>query len=266
MHSGIMGPFRCPDLDGHRYNVTLYYQFTGYGEVTEVFLMTHNSEVNVILRLAVYRWQRRTNRKVRCIRTDRGKEYAGKFQRFLHRDGIVHRTSTPYTPEQNAAAKRYNRSLLEKTRALLNEHQTTNLLWGDAIKTAAHIRNLMPRTGQHLSPFELLFDKKPSGDHLKIFVCTVHIPRKLRDKTDPVSKKGLFVGYAEFSRAWRVLIWHFNKFVVMKSASVIFAKHLSTSMQSLKGAPTGSNTPDIESDTGDASFYAGLVQLPPEAA
>jgi hypothetical protein len=126
----------------------------------------------------------------------------------------------------------------------------------------------MPRTRQHLSPYELMFDKNPSADHLKVVGCSahVHIPRKLRDKTEPVSKKGLFVGYAEFSRAWRVLIWRSNKYIVIESASVAFAEHLSASLQSLKRPPTDSNTPDIECDTEKTSFNAGLVQLPPEAA
>jgi hypothetical protein len=40
VHIDIMGPFRFPDIGGHRYTGTLYDHFTGYGEV---LLMTHKS-------------------------------------------------------------------------------------------------------------------------------------------------------------------------------------------------------------------------------
>jgi transposase InsO family protein len=107
-----MGPFKCASLGGQKYSVTLYDQFTGYGEV---FLLKKKSETNVVLRHAIYRWQRQTQRKVLCILTDRGKEYEGNFKRFLLREGIVHQRSAAYTPEQNGVAERYNRTLIEKT-------------------------------------------------------------------------------------------------------------------------------------------------------
>jgi hypothetical protein len=48
--------------------------------------------------------------------------------------------------------------------------------------------------------------KKPEVSHLKIFGCPVfvHIPKEKRNKLDPSGKKGIFVGYYEVSKAFRV--------------------------------------------------------------
>jgi hypothetical protein len=50
--------------------------------------------------------------------------------------------------------------------------------------------------------------KKPEVSHLKIFGCPVfvHIPKEKRTKLDPSRKKGIFVGYCEVSKAFRIYI------------------------------------------------------------
>jgi hypothetical protein len=50
--------------------------------------------------------------------------------------------------------------------------------------------------------------KKPEVSHLKIFGCLVfiHIPKEKRNKLDPSGKKGIFVGYCEVSKAFRIYI------------------------------------------------------------
>jgi hypothetical protein len=50
--------------------------------------------------------------------------------------------------------------------------------------------------------------KKPEVIHLKIFVCPifVHILKDKRTKLNPSGRKGIFVGYYEVSKAFRVYI------------------------------------------------------------
>jgi hypothetical protein len=49
---------------------------------------------------------------------------------------------------------------------------------------------------------------KPEVSHLKIFGCPVfiHIPKEKRNKLEPSRKKGIFVGYCEVSKAFRIYI------------------------------------------------------------
>ena len=48
----------------------------------------------------------------------------------------------------------------------------------------------------------------PEVSHLKIFGCPVyvHIPKEKRTKLDPSGKNGIFVGYCEVSKAFRIYI------------------------------------------------------------
>ena len=50
--------------------------------------------------------------------------------------------------------------------------------------------------------------KKPEVSHLKIFGCPVyvHILKERRTTLDPSRKKGIFVGYYEVSKAFRIYI------------------------------------------------------------
>jgi hypothetical protein len=58
------------------------------------------------------------------------------------------------------------------------------------------------------TPEEMFSGKKPEVSHLKIFGCPifVHILKEKRNTLDPSGKKGIFVGYCEVSKAFRVYI------------------------------------------------------------
>jgi transposase InsO family protein len=136
IHNDVMGPFKCKGSGGHVYSCSVYDQYTCYGEM---LLLTAKSEVNINPRYTMYRWQRQTGLKVKCIRTDKGKEYEGSLQRFLRREGIIHRRSAGYTLDQNGVAERYNRTVIEKVRAMLNEFKLPTFFWGEAMGTASNL-------------------------------------------------------------------------------------------------------------------------------
>jgi transposase InsO family protein len=55
------------------------------------------------------------------LRTDNGGEFYGnEFEEFCKKCGIARQNTTPYTPQQNGVAKRMNKTLMEKTRSMLN--------------------------------------------------------------------------------------------------------------------------------------------------
>jgi hypothetical protein len=58
------------------------------------------------------------------------------------------------------------------------------------------------------APEEMFIRKKPEAIHLKIFGCPVfiHIPKEKRNKLEPSRKKGIFVGYCEVSKAFKIYI------------------------------------------------------------
>ena len=51
-------------------------------------------------------------------------------------------------------------------------------------------------------------DEKTEVSHLNIFGCLVyiHIPKEKISKLDPLGNKGLFVGYSDHSKSYRIYI------------------------------------------------------------
>ena len=73
---------------------------------------------------------------------------------------------------------------------------------------------------------EVFFGKKLEVIHLRRFGCLVyiHIPKEKRTKLDPFGKKGIFVGYYEGSKAYRIYFLGFKKIDI--SRDVTFDKDL----------------------------------------
>ena len=95
----------------------------------------------------------------------------------------------PGTPQQNGVAKRRNRTLLDMVRCMLAHSLLPDFLWGDALRTAVYILNQVPSKSVPKTPYELIYGKKPSLRHFRIWGCKAevrpYIPltRKLDSKT-----------------------------------------------------------------------------------
>ena len=63
--------------------------------------------------------------------------------------------------------------------------------------------------------------KKPDVSHLKIFGCPVyvHIPKEKRTKLDPSGKKGIFVGYCEVFKSFRIYISGFHHIEISRDVT-----------------------------------------------
>jgi hypothetical protein len=75
--------------------------------------------------------------------------------------------------------------------------------------TVVYVQNRLPHSALGLkTPEEMFTGKKLEVSHLKIFGCPVfiHIPKEKRNKLEPSRKKGIFVGYYEVSKAFRIYI------------------------------------------------------------
>jgi hypothetical protein len=58
------------------------------------------------------------------------------------------------------------------------------------------------------TPGEVLSWIKLEVGHLRIFGCLVyiHVPKEKRTKMEPLGKKGVFLGYNENSKAYRIYV------------------------------------------------------------
>jgi hypothetical protein len=151
-----------------------------------------------------------TSKKIKILRTDNGGEYTSKeFVAFCKSAEIRRELTVPHNPQQNGVAERKYRSIEETVKGLMNDQGLPMYLWGEAVMTTIYVQNKSPhRILKDMTPEEAFSGKKPNVEHLRIFGCHVyiHISKDKRKKLEPSGKKGIFVGYSESSKAYRIYI------------------------------------------------------------
>ena len=235
LHSDVIGPVEIASLSGARYVTTLLDDATGF---TSIGIHVNKSEAAPWLEARMKLWERQTGLKVKILRTDRGSEFLGQLKTYLADQGIVHQTSAAYTPEQNGRAERLNRTLIERARALLMQHDLPKEMWAAAMATSARLHNIVPAARSTETPQELFLGIVPDPTRLRVFGCKAfaHVPAGQRQKFDARSEEGVFIGYAENSKAWRILVWRRGKPTVIETASAQFFEQVRPDLRALQTA------------------------------
>ncbi|KAJ9523474.1 hypothetical protein QJQ45_007161 [Haematococcus lacustris] len=192
--------------DGSRYLATFLDEFTKFSVVMP---LRSKDQVPDCIITVIQQLETQSGSKCKAIRTDNGCEYVNKkVQAFCSSKGILHQHSAPYSPEQNGAAERLNRTIVEKLRSMLHAAHLPVEFWADSAKAANHVRNVLPVTGQSQTPWHAFFGVKPDVSGLRIFGSKVwvHIPRHQRSKLQPKAAAGVFIGYQPGSKAYKVFL------------------------------------------------------------
>ena len=82
------------------------------------------------------------------------------------------------------------------------------MYWADCVQTAPYIINRLPTPVlNNKTPFEVLFGKKPSYAHLKIFGCLAfaYNPQRTTDKFEPRGVPCVFLGYSDTEKGYSLL-------------------------------------------------------------
>ena len=139
-----------------------------------------------------------------------------------------------------------NRTLVEMARCLLTQAGLENRFWGEAINTAAYLRNRAPSAALKSStPFEIFTGNKPDLSNLRVFGCIayVHILKKNRSKMDGKASKCILVGYASEQKTWRLINLE-NKELIISRDVIFDEKHFWRSSEHLE--TTNINARDLE--------------------
>ena len=196
------GPYPTPTLGGNRYMLTITDDFS---RKSWIYLAKERVEVYLAFRQWQAQSERESGRRLKAIRTDNALEFL-KLGKELEKAGVRHELTAGYTPSQNGVAERLNRTVITKARALLAAAQLPAEFWGEAAHTANYLRNLTPLEADETSPEQLWTGNKPKASHLRVFGCVAytHIPSERREKLEQTAAKGIFVGYAQTARQYRV--------------------------------------------------------------
>jgi hypothetical protein len=98
---------------------------------------------------------------------------------------------------------------MEAVKTMIHDQDLPMHLWAEATRTTVYVQNRLSHSALGFkTPKEMFTRKKPEVSHLKIFGCPVfvHIPKEKITKLDPSGKKGIFVGYYEVSKAFKIYI------------------------------------------------------------
>ena len=180
-------------------------------------------------------------KKIKVLRSDRGGEYfPTEFILYCEENGIIHQRSASYTPQQNGIAERKNRTLVEMINAMILNAKLSFNLWGEALLTACHVHNRIPSRNFKVSPYELWKGRKPNLGYLRVWGCLAfyRVTDPKRTKLEPRVIKSVFVGYAENSKAYRLLDLDSNVIVESKDVEFIEDKFYNDSKLIANPKPT----------------------------
>ena len=148
------------------------------------------------------------NSKIKTLQSDWGGEFQG-LTSFLKENGIAHRVSCPYTPQQNGLAERKHRHIIETGLTLLAQSFLPHKFWDDAFVTAVHLINRMPsKTINNLCPYEKLYSEKPDYNSLRVFGCLCYLLTRPynKHKLQFRSVKATFLGYSTSHKGYKALL------------------------------------------------------------
>ena len=190
------------------------------------FIPLKSDTANVVSNFLIY-VKTQFDFTVKRFRSDNGGEYIGHAcQKLFDQHGIEWESTTPYGHKNNGMAERFNRTVTTTARSII-EDDNHLFLWAEAIHTATFLRNITSHASleNHITPFEALFQKKPSVKHLRPFGlgAYVHIPAEARKPGTKLlhrAERGIMVGYRKSSKIYRVYIP--DRHVILTSQDIKF--------------------------------------------
>ncbi|GJY74958.1 ribonuclease H-like domain-containing protein, partial [Tanacetum coccineum] len=141
---------------------------------------------------------------IQTVRSDNGTEFLNEsLSTFFKSQGIIHQTSCPYTPQQNARVERKHRQLLEMARSLFFQAQFPLHLWGYCILTSTYLINRLPsKVLNNKSPNECLYNKSPDLTHLRVIGCQALVYTLTTDKFTPKATLTVLIGYPPHQKGY----------------------------------------------------------------
>ncbi|GJW69991.1 zinc finger, CCHC-type containing protein [Tanacetum coccineum] len=188
--------------------------------------------------------------KVRMLRTDRGGEFtSNEFTKYCKENGIARQLTAPYSPQQNGVVERRNRTVLSTMRSMMKVMKLPLTFWAEAVRHAIYILNMVStRALVDKTPYEVLYNRKPNLENLRIFGCTAYakitIPhlKKLDDRSIPM----IYLGVEEGSKAYRLYDPIGKK------------KHVSRDVKFMETKPWDWDKDEVDTSTQD-TFWTSFV-------
>jgi histone deacetylase 1/2 len=203
VYSDVWGP--APNSVG---NKSYYVSFIDdYSKHVWLYLLKYKSEVFEKFRDFQNLVERLLERKIKVVQTDWGGEYQ-RLNTFFQRIGIEHHVSCPHTHQQNGAAERKHRHIVEVGLSLLAQASMPLKFWDEAFVTATYLINRTPsKVIDYTTPLERLLHVKPNYAALRVFGCACwpNLRPYNTHKLSFRSKRCVFLGYSTLHKGFKCL-------------------------------------------------------------
>jgi hypothetical protein len=139
---------------------------------------------------------------------------------YCAQEDIEPQHSAPYNPQSNGSAESLNMILWKKATFMLPTSGLKCSTWSEAVMTANYVRNRSPHanTPDNATPCGLWRNIKPSIGYIRLFGCDAYavVPLHKRDKFSPKAELGNFVGYDQYSGAYKIYYSNTNTVKVIR--------------------------------------------------
>ena len=150
VYSDVHGPFP-KSYNGTKYFVSF---LNDWDRSSDIILL--NKKSNALAAFQPFkRRHKKGNQHMHRLCTNNGGEYSShKFEKHWDECGIIWEPIVPENPQMNESAKQLGQTIHKMTNALLFESSLSKKYWFEMVLTANYLRNRMPVTRRHITPYE----------------------------------------------------------------------------------------------------------------
>jgi hypothetical protein len=165
--SDVWGP--APTSVGrHDYYVSF---IDDYSKFTWIYLLKKKSDALAAFVNFQKLVERKLDKKILAVQSDWGGEYIALNSHF-QKQGISHLVSCPHAHQQNGAAERKHRHIVEVGLSLLAHASMPLKFWDEAFLTATYLINMLPsKVINNDTPVHRLLGTHPNYSSLRVFGC-----------------------------------------------------------------------------------------------
>ena len=153
--------------------------------------------------------------------SDGAGEYIGQdFMRVCRKQKIRMETSAPCIPQENGKIER----LWAMARYMIFDANLSKTYWPYAPNMATYLKNMFFHSAIGNTPYESMYGEKLNLNFVKTFGCVAYsyVEKQFRKKLDKNSRRRIFLGTSENSKAHLIGIESEGKLKVQKSRNVSF--------------------------------------------
>ncbi len=205
-HCDLFGPIKHNTTN--RYAMVCVESYSRWIEVIPIPDKKANHTAQAFLHAVIARWGAPAE-----VVTDQGNEFEGEFDQLLRQCHVDHRRTSASHPQSNGAAERMVQTLKRSLQKLIEDNGKPSD-WERLLAWAALAYRAAPQEASRMSPYELVFAKKP-----------VIPPAKWEEATRPINLELMEGNVAQLARELHSRQKHFQEMAPMATANKAIAQH-----------------------------------------